>query len=67
MTKKIRIENADTSEYNVIVEVFEKSNTEGPDILVETKELSYPTAMCEVTLWSSRRISIRETDKKEFK
>ena len=63
MTKIVRIENADTSDYKVIVNVWEK--TETGDVLVKTVELGYPTAMtgADVYLTSSRYIEIREAEK----
>lgn len=52
MTKTVRIENADTSDFKVVVEVWEKGFTADgvfsdnvPDMLVKEIELNYPTAM----------------------
>lgn len=60
MTKTVRIENADTSDYKVVVEVWDKTS-EG-DILVDTLRLDYPTAMtdhnCYIT--DSRYLVVRE-------
>lgn len=67
MTKKVRIENADTSDYKVIVEIWDKGpqNSDGsfgPDMLHRTVELNYPTAMTgdEVYLTSTRYIIVKE-------
>ena len=65
MTKAIRIENADNSDYRVIVQTWERGkdlgngNTE-PDILVDETYLSYPTEMAELSIWSNRYLVIRE-------
>lgn len=64
MTKQVRIENADTSDYKVVVEIWDKAYPEGsgPDILAKTINLDYPTAMTDssVYLTSSRYLIIRE-------
>lgn len=60
MTKTVRIENADNSNYRVAVDVFDRS-TEGPDTLVKTVRLDYPTAMTtDLYLTSSRYFIVRE-------
>lgn len=63
MTKKVRIENADTSSYKVVVEVWDKYGEE-PAILVETHRLDYPTALTPDSLYltSSRYLVVREAD-----
>lgn len=68
MTKLVRIENADTSDYRVVVEVWEKSfNGEEPDVLVDTVELNYPTAMTRegTYLTETRYLIVRELPAKE--
>lgn len=62
MTKTVRVENADTSDYKVVVEVYEKSTWQGdaPDILVETLELSHPTAMVAPYITSTRYLVVKE-------
>lgn len=60
MTKQVRIENADTSNYKVSVEVWDKGNLGEEDRLVKTMELSYPTAMMQEYIHSTRYIVIRE-------
>mgnify|MGYP003477250715 FL=1 len=63
MTKKVRIENADTSEYKVVVQVWDKSFMEGqPDTLIKEIPLNYPTAMTgeDVYLTSSRYLVVKE-------
>ena len=60
MTKAIRIENADTSNHKVVVEIWERHGVSEPDKLVETKELSHPTQMETLTIWGSRYLVIKE-------
>lgn len=62
MTKKVRIENADPSNYKVIVEVWDKGQEGQPDRLAFTRELSYPTAMTgdDVYVTSNRYIVVKE-------
>lgn len=63
MTKRVRIENADTSNYRVLVEIWQRGLTDGSeDTLVMAKTLEYPTHMTgdEVYLTSDRYIVIRE-------
>ena len=63
MTKHIRIENADGSDYKVIVEVWEKGYPEGnPDSLAFSVNLDYPTAMTDsrVYLTSTRYVVVKE-------
>lgn len=66
MTKHIRVENADTSDYKVSVEVWDKGYPEGePDKLAFTENLDYPTAMTSrsVYLTSTRYVVIKEVPK----
>ena len=63
MTKKVRIENADTASYKVVVEVWDKGYPEGqPDTLAKTIQLNHPTAMtgddCFIT--STRYLVVKE-------
>jgi hypothetical protein len=63
MTKKVRIENADTSAYKVIVEVWDKGYPEGqPDKLAKTVNLDYPTAMTDASIYltSTRYLIVKE-------
>lgn len=62
MTKQVRIENADMANYKVLVQVFEKSGGEAPDVLVREVYLNHPTAMTDssVYLTSSRYIVVSE-------
>lgn len=66
MTKKVRIENADVSGFQVVVQVWDKSYIEGtPDVLVKEIALNNP---CDVTdmfdpylyITSSRYLVVKE-------
>lgn len=62
MTKQVRIENADTAPYKVIVEVWDKGYNGAPDVLVKELRLDNPTAMtgsdCYIT--STRYLVVKE-------
>ena len=62
MTKKVRIENADLSNYTVLVEVWDKGQDGQPDHLAFTRELACPTAMTgdDVYITASRYIVVKE-------
>jgi hypothetical protein len=64
MTKRVRIENADTANYKVVVEVWDKGFNGEPDKLVATKNLDYPTAMTgdDVYLTSTRYLVVKEAE-----
>lgn len=58
MTKTVRIENADMSNYKVKIDIWEtRGETEH---LVETANLDFPTAMKEINIWENRYLVIRE-------
>lgn len=62
MTKLVRIENADTASYKVVVEVWEKGVDGAPDVLVKTINLDQPTAMtgADCYLTSTRYLVVKE-------
>lgn len=62
MTKRVRIENADTADYEVIVQVWDKGADGAPDTLVNEIVLAHPTAMTgdDVYLTSTRYIVVKE-------
>lgn len=65
MTKHVRIENADTANYQVIVQVWDKGYPEGtPDTLAFEERLDYPTAMTSsnVYLTSTRYVVVKEAE-----
>lgn len=63
MTKRVRIENADNSDFKVIVQIWDKGYPEGePDVLAREINLDYPTQMTDenVYLTSTRYIVVKE-------
>lgn len=62
MTKQVRIENADTSDFKIIVETWDKSYPPGgPDILAKTQRLNHPCFMTNDTyITSTRYLVVRE-------
>lgn len=62
MTKYVRIENADTSSYKVVVEIWSKGGDGAPDVKEREVPLSHPTAMCNEYLTSHRYMIVREVD-----
>lgn len=63
MTKHVRIENADTSNYKVMVQLWDKGFPAGADdVLVKEFPLDHPTAMTpsDLYLTSTRYIIIKE-------
>lgn len=63
MTKKVRIENADNSNFKVVVQVWDKGYPEGePDKLAKEVMLNNPTDMTgdDVYLTSTRYIVVKE-------
>jgi hypothetical protein len=63
MTKRVRIENADMSNYKVVVEVWDKGYPAGePDKLAQTINLDHPTAMTDagVYITSTRYLVVKE-------
>lgn len=62
MTKKIRIENADTSQHNVKVTVQRKNAAgEWEDAPAEAVNLSTPTQLTEKYIHQQQRLVIEET------
>lgn len=62
MTKKVRIENADTSTFKVVVQIWDKGRDGEPDTMAKEISLPYPTAMTgdDVYLTDSRYIVVKE-------
>ena len=67
MTKLVRVENADTSKYKVLVEVYDKGRDGGPDTLAHVERLDYPTAMTSTSVYltSTRYVVIKEAPSDE--
>ena len=67
MTKNIRIENADTSDWKVLVEVWDKGYPEGePDKLAKTVLLDNPTNQFYDYITSSRYLIVRENGNSNY-
>ncbi|MGB4948792.1 MAG: hypothetical protein WBQ05_16570 [Candidatus Competibacter denitrificans] len=62
MTKQVRVENADTAEYKVAVQVWSKGAGEEPDVLIEEKTLDYPAQLGEFHIWKGRYLVVKEAD-----
>jgi len=69
MTKSVRIENADTSKYKVVVEVWQKQQKydasiqpigEPVDVKVKEIPLDYPTFMATEYIHSTQWLVVRE-------
>lgn len=62
MTKRVRIENADTANYRVTVQVWDKGADGAPDTMAFERLLEHPTAMTgdDVYLTSTRYIVVKE-------
>ena len=62
MTKQVRIENADTAPYRVLVQIWDKGADGAPDILSKEVTLGHPTAMTggDVYLTSTRYLVVKE-------
>ena len=62
MTKHVRIENADTSDFKVVVQAFEKGQNGEPDSLVDEQYLNFPTTMTNggTYLTSARYLVVKE-------
>ena len=64
MTKKIRVENADTASYKVLVQVWDKGLNGEPDHLAQEILLANPCDMTDahVYITSTRYLVIKEID-----
>ena len=62
MTKRVRIENADTATYKVVVQIWDKGADGAPDKMAQEIMLAHPTAMTsdDVYITSTRYIVIKE-------
>lgn len=61
MTKKVRIENADTSNYQVVVETWQKGFNNEPDKMIKVESLNYPTAMLDGLIFKEQYLVIKES------
>ena len=60
MTKKVRVENADTSNYKVVVQVWTKNTTGGSDVMREERILQNPTDLFDFFIWQEQYLIIKE-------
>jgi hypothetical protein len=63
MTKKVRIENADTSNFKVVVQIWDKGYPEGsPDVMAQEIVLANPCDMTgyDVYITSTRYLVVKE-------
>ena len=60
MTKKVRIENADCSDHKLVVQTWQKTGGEAPDVLVDEVQLINPTDICDAMVWAEQYIVVKE-------
>jgi hypothetical protein len=62
MTKRVRIENADTANFKVKVQLWDKGHNGEPDTMAKEIDLTYPTSMTgdDVYITSTRYIVVKE-------
>lgn len=60
MTKSVRIENADTSDHKLVVEVWIRGHNVEPDRLMSTHRLNNPTDMVTTYVFSEQYLIVRE-------
>ena len=58
MTKEVRVENADTSDHKILVEIWKSHD--GVDTKIDTRLLNHPTDMTELMIWDGRYLIVRE-------
>lgn len=59
MTKRVRVENADSSNYKVKVHV-EQLQTDGTWLRTDTKELMFPAELTELYVHGHQRLIVEE-------
>jgi hypothetical protein len=65
MTKRVRVENADTSSYKVVVQIWDKGYPDGtPDVMAKEILLSNPADITndDVYLTSTRYLVVKEAN-----
>lgn len=60
MTKRVRIENADSSNHKVVVQVWRTAAEGEPDVLVEERNVNNPADLAEVYIHSTQYIKVIE-------
>jgi hypothetical protein len=67
MTKKIRIENADSSNYDVEISIWDKASADPLSTKVDTVVLRNPADMFETYITETRYVVVFEKKKDEVK
>lgn len=62
MTKRVRIEDADTADHQLVVQVWEKGVNGDPDTLADEVFLLGPTDMKELYVHATRYLVIKEAE-----
>jgi hypothetical protein len=64
MTKAVRIENADSSNYKVLVQTWDKAGEGLPDTLVSEQALNNPCDMTDINTYihKGRYLVVKEAD-----
>ena len=60
MTKKVRIENADTSDHKVVIQTWNEGQNGEEDIMIKEERADYPTAMIEGLIFKEQYLVIIE-------
>lgn len=60
MTKKVRVENADISGFDVVVETWARGVDGAPDALQDTRALTHPCALDDFFIHSHRYLVVKE-------
>lgn len=62
MTKKVRVENADTSNFKVVVQTWDMGVDGAPDTMADEQVLSHPASMTreDTYLTSTRYLIVKE-------
>lgn len=62
MTKKVRIENADTSNHKLVVQTWQKGANGAPDHMVSEQALNNPTDICDGMVWQQQYLVVKEVE-----
>lgn len=60
MTKRVRIENADTSDHKLIIQTWQKGVDGNEDQLVSEQNLDNPTDICDGMVWQEQYLIVKE-------
>ena len=65
MTKKIRVENADSSTWKVVVETWRKGVEGEPDVKIADRELNYPCDLGDFMIWGDQYLVVKENGERK--